>query len=137
MYYVSNSAENAKAVKEAFEKPCEEPDIIPLPKGYACKAVHPDTGELVEYAKLKESSRGKQWQNACSNEIGRLAQGNGRVQGTNTLFFIRREEIPKGRKAVYMRLVVADRPGKSEPERVRFTAGGGSNRVPSRCKHQN
>ena len=95
-YYVANSAEIAKAVKEAFEKPCEEPDIIPLPKGYAYKAVHPDTGELVEYEKLKDSSRGNQWQQACSNEIGRLAQGNGKVEGTNTLFFIGREEIPKG-----------------------------------------
>ena len=58
-YYVTNSVQIAEAVKEAFEKPCEEPDIIPLPKGYAYKAVHPDTGELVEYSKLKDSSRGK------------------------------------------------------------------------------
>jgi hypothetical protein len=33
-------------------------------------------------------------------------------------------DVPPGRKATYLRLVVADRPGKENPRRVRFTVGG-------------
>jgi len=131
-YYVANSATVASAVHQTCQaetlktenKLQPQTESLPPPKGYAYKAIHPDTGELEEYHKLKDSSRGKNWIQSCSNEIGRLAQGNGRVSGTNTLFFIRYNQIPKDRKAVYMRLVIADRPGKTEPERVRFTAGG-------------
>ena len=33
-------------------------------------------------------------------------------------------DVPPGRKATYLRLVVADRPGKENPHRVHFTVGG-------------
>lgn len=40
------------------------------------------------------------------------------------MHFIRFDQIPTGRKATYLRLVVADRPMKANPRRVRFTVGG-------------
>ena len=51
-----------------------------------------------------------------SNEIGRLAQGNSRVQGTNTIFFITYENIPINRRKdiTYARIVVDHRPQKQE-----------------------
>ena len=49
-----------------------------------------------------------------SNEIGRLAQGNKNVKGTNTMFFLPFEEIPINRKKdiTYARIVVDYRPQK-------------------------
>jgi hypothetical protein len=44
--------------------------------------------------------------------------------GTNTLFFIHRDQVPKQKRATYIRVVCADRPEKSNTRRVRWTAGG-------------
>ena len=47
--------------------------------------------QLINHPKL-----GEQWQTSSANEFGRLAQGiGGRVKGTNTIFFIRKEDIPE------------------------------------------
>ena len=47
-----------------------------------------------------------------SNEIRRLTQGNSRVQGTNTMFFITYNSIPQNRRkdVTYARIVVDYRP---------------------------
>lgn len=89
-------------------------------------AVHPDTGRSVEYPALLKSSDGKHWEESNCEEIGRLAQGyHPKIpQGTNTLHFIRFSQVPKDRKVTYLRIVVADRPQKSNPRRVRWTVGG-------------
>lgn len=92
----------------------------------ANKAINPDTGKLAEYGVLLKSSDGKHWEESCCEEIGRLAQGYlpNIPEGTDTMHFIRFDQIPKNRKATYLRLVVADRPTKANPRRVRFTVGG-------------
>ena len=89
-------------------------------------AVHPDTGRSVEYPALLKSSDGKHWEESNCEEIGRLAQGYlpNIPQGTNTLHFIRFDQVPKDRKVTYLRVVVADRPMKTNPRRVRWTVGG-------------
>jgi hypothetical protein len=45
-------------------------------------------------------------------------------QGTETLWFINRNEIPKHKKPTNVNVVCADRPEKSNARRVRWTAGG-------------
>ena len=92
----------------------------------ANKAINPDTGKLAEYSTLIKSSDGDHWEESNCEEIGRLAQGYPPAvpKGTDTIHFIRFDQIPKGRKATYLRLVVADRPMKANPRRVRFTVGG-------------
>ena len=60
-------------------------------------------------------------------ELGRLAQGYGDTEGTNTVFFMTHEEIkriPKDRTVTYTRIVVDYRPQKDDPNRVRITVGG-------------
>ena len=61
-------------------------------------------------------------------EMGRCFQGLGpnskMTKGTDTCFFINVKDLPKDRKATYLRIVVADRPEKDNPRRVRFTVGG-------------
>ena len=44
--------------------------------------------------------------------------------GTNTIYFIHPDQMPKGRTAAYIRFVCADRPEKINPKRVRITIGG-------------
>ncbi len=92
----------------------------------ANKAINPDTGKLSEYSTLLKSSDGVHWEESCCEEVGRLAQGYPPAvpKGTDTIHFIRFDQIPAGRKATYLRLVVADRPMKANPRRVRFTVGG-------------
>ena len=109
----------------ANQKSIQPPDTF-MPKGYALKVTHPDTGEQVEYNQLKTSSEGKEWMESCSDEIGRLAQGNSRVKGTNTIHFITYDKIPEERRrdVTYARLVVALRPNKAVEKRCRLTAGG-------------
>ncbi len=64
---------------------------------------------------------------ASGNEIGRLAQGMpGHVEGTNTIFFITKDQIPQNRfrDVTYGKFVVDYRENKEEKERVRLTVGG-------------
>ena len=56
--------------------------------------------------------------------MARLAQGLGDIKGTDTIHFIRRDQVPKGRVATYGRIVVDYRPHKEEKHRTRLTVGG-------------
>jgi hypothetical protein len=91
-------------------------------------AVNPDTGGIAEYRELSTCSDGALWQASNADEIGRMFQGLGPTsympEGTNTLFFIDKKDIPKHKKPTYVRVVCADRPEKPNPKRVRWTAGG-------------
>lgn len=95
-------------------------------EGMIMKALNPDTKELADYKELRQSSDGTYWQNSCSDEIGRLAQGRLPTMptGTDTMRFIPRSAIPEGRAVTYLRIVCDDRPQKADPRRVRFTVGG-------------
>jgi hypothetical protein len=89
-------------------------------------AFNPDTGQIAEYRELQNCSEGEFWRASCADEFGRLCQGHGKnmPHGTEPMFFIRRDQIPKHKKPTYMRIVAAYRPEKSQPHRVRFTCGG-------------
>jgi hypothetical protein len=59
-----------------------------------------DTGEYLNYRQLMRSPKHRRiWNISSANEFGRLAQGlkDGRVTGTNTIFFIPKELVPKDR----------------------------------------
>lgn len=92
----------------------------------ANKAIHPDTGELAEYSKLRTSSMGSEWEAAAADEFGRLAQGNlpHMPTGTDTIHFIHVSQLPKGRIATYAKFVSADKPNKANIYRIRLTVGG-------------
>jgi hypothetical protein len=68
------------------------------------------------------------WEKSASNELGRLCQGlsDRRVKGTNTLFFIKKDAVPKERRQdiTYGNFVCELRPNKAETHRTRLTAGG-------------
>jgi len=100
-------------------------------------AVNPDTQQIADYRELSQCSDGKWWMQSNREEIGRLCSGLGKDSemptGTETMHFIDIKDIPKGRKATYLRIVCADRPEKSNPRRVRWTVGGDRIDYPGDC----
>jgi hypothetical protein len=61
---------------------------------------------------------------STENESGRLAQGLKRgVKGMNTIKFIRRKDVPTGRKATYGSFVVDIKAHKEETERTHLKVG--------------
>jgi hypothetical protein len=108
------------------EPPDPSPEPAPMPHGFAHSVVHPVTGVSQEYRHLINGEDRAIWLKGASNEVHRLAQGTGinMPKGTNTMHFIHHNEKPKDRRATYLRVVVAHKPHKSEPNRVRFTCGG-------------
>ena len=88
----------------------------------------PITGDSFEYTQLIKGPNKKVWFNAAANEFGRLANGLGpnssMPTGTNTIRFIKHDDLPAGRKATYSRFVAAEKQNKAEKFRVRLTVGG-------------
>ena len=70
------------------------------------------------------------WLRSGESEFGRLFQGfePNDIEGKDVLEWIKRSEVPKGKKVTYPRTTIADRPekemGGGERFRTRITAGG-------------
>jgi hypothetical protein len=78
----------------------------------------PETGKSLKHKELITKLRYKiKWMRSTANEIDRL-------YNTNTIRFIRRSDIPKGRKVTYGSFVVDIKYHKEEKERTRLTVGG-------------
>jgi hypothetical protein len=92
----------------------------------------PEKVKLPPLRKLLQGKDGLIWNYSNANEFGRLLpRGVGksrppseRIEGTSTMFPIRKSQIPTGRRATYARFVPDIRPQKAEKFRVRLTAGG-------------
>jgi hypothetical protein len=99
---------------------------------YAHAVIDTVTGKSCEYRHLisgKVNGHSKDdWEKSFANELGRLAQGVGTrmASGTNTIAFIKKENVPADRIPTYGRIVVSVRPQKTEPYRTRLTVGGDS-----------
>ena len=57
--------------------------------------------------------------------IGMKQDGKSQVQGCDTFHFIRKNQVPKGKKVTYARFCCDIRPQKEEKNRTRMTVGGG------------
>ena len=103
----------------------QSPTLSPSSES-AFTATHPDTGAAAEYNDLLNSSKAAAWEAATADELGRLASGNlpHMTEGTETIHFIYVHQLPKGKKATYVKMVVVDKPNREIKERVRMTAGG-------------
>jgi hypothetical protein len=78
----------------------------------------PETGKSLKHQELITELKYKiKWMRSTANEISRL-------HITNTIRFIRRSDIPKGRKVTYGSFVVDIKDHKEEKERTRLTVGG-------------
>jgi hypothetical protein len=91
--------------------------FIILPE-MANAVICPETGKSLKHQELITKLRYKiKWMRSTANEINRL-------YNTNTIRFIRRSNIPKGRKLTYGSFVVDIKDHREEKERTRLTLGG-------------
>ena len=95
---------------------------------YANEVFDEDSGKLMKYRQLITHPKYKEvWMHSSANEFGRLAQGvGGRIQGTNTIYFIHKHQVPSDRwkDITYAKFVCELKPNKAEIHRTRLTVGG-------------
>jgi hypothetical protein len=89
--------------------------------------INEETGNTLEYCQLiKISKYWGVWTCSFVNELGQLFQGICKHKGTNTRFFIKKLDVPKGRTYMYGHIVCNYCPQKDEPHRTWLTMGGDS-----------
>ena len=80
------------------------------------------SGEYLKYRQLMRDPKYKEtWSQSAANEFGRLAQGvGGRFKGTNTIFFIHKNQVPHERMkdVMYGSFSCDYKPNKVEKERT-------------------
>jgi hypothetical protein len=121
-----HAAHRAQTLRPRIFRSLAFPPRQTIPKYMANSVINEETGANLEYRHLiNDASTFTVWNEATANEFGRFAQGVGnRIDGSNTIFFIPRQAVPKGKNVTYGRFVVDIRPHKSEVYRVRLTVGG-------------
>jgi hypothetical protein len=74
----------------------------PNPTPVANTVINEDTGASLEYRRLiQNETTFPVWNKEAANECGQLAQGFGyRIEGSNTIFFIPRNAVPKEKKSL-------------------------------------
>jgi hypothetical protein len=110
-------AVSAQPKTQYMKKPSDNTAVILLPE-MANAVICPVTGKSLKHQELITKLRYKiKWMRSTANEINRL-------YNTHTIRFIRRSDIPKGRKVTYGSFVVNIKDHKEEKERTRLTVGG-------------
>jgi hypothetical protein len=108
---------SAQPKTQYTKKPSENTKVILLSE-MANAVICPETGKSLKHQELITKLRYKiKWMRSTANEINRL-------YNTNTIRFIRRSDIPKGREVTYGSFVVDIKDHKEEKERTRLTVGG-------------
>ena len=75
-------------------------------------------GKAMSIDTLLKSENAIIWENALSNELGRLVQGINSIIGNDALDFILKSDVPKNKIVTYARMVCEIRPFKNEQFRV-------------------
>jgi hypothetical protein len=111
-FSISTHPENQTSKTSIISK-----QVIILPEmGNA--VICPETGKSLKHQELITKLRyNRKWMRSKTNEINRL-------YNTNTIQFIRRSNIPKGRKVTYRSFAVDIKDHKEEKERTILTVGG-------------
>jgi hypothetical protein len=113
----ANHCFSISAQTKYTHKPSANTDVIILPE-MANAVICPETGKSLKHQELIAKLKYKiKWMRSTANEINRL-------YNTNTIRFIHRSDIPKGRKVTYGSFVVDIKDHKEEKERTRLTIGG-------------
>ncbi len=118
--------------KPTFKILAKQLSTCKIPMTWFCEmanSVLGEKGELLKYRHLIGNPKTKAvWAHSYGNKIGRLAQGMpGRNAGTNTIFFIRRDQVLHNRMkdTTYGLITCLVYPEKNDkPNRTRLVAGG-------------
>jgi len=80
--------------------PTDDTEALPQENHWhwASNVMDPDTGKSLPYRHLiTDPATAPLWNRSSADEFGRLAQGvRDRVKGTDTIFFIKKDQVPKG-----------------------------------------
>eukprot|EP00957_Ditylum_brightwellii_P025374 1919455-Ditylum_brightwellii.AAC.1 len=69
---------------------------------FAGAIIDPKMGHQLQYKDLIQEEKYQEgWIKAFKKELDQLAQGKCGYNRTNTIFFIKKEDMPKGRTATY------------------------------------
>jgi rRNA processing protein Gar1 len=83
------------------------------------------TGNVLEYYNLIESKSHRTiWQHSFANKLGRLFQEIRNIKGTDTCFFICKQQMPQHKQATYRRICCNYCPQKDEPYCTQLTVSG-------------
>ena len=98
---------------------------------WSCPVYRPETGHNQSLDALLRGQQSLTCTTSLTNEIGRLTQGIGKnipahkfFEGTNTLNFVKRRQVPCYAKVTYANFVCNIKTQKSESHRTRLTVGG-------------
>jgi hypothetical protein len=92
--------------------------------------INESTGEAYKYKQLITGTitghTKATWSTSFPNKIGRLALGIGSrlSKGTNTIFFVKKSQVPAYRKVTYGRIVCLFCPQEEETHSTRLSVGG-------------
>ena len=86
--------------------------------------IDPETGATLSLKQLLCGNNKMTWMESHSYEWARLTQGNGRVKGAGTCFFVEWKTKPKHITPTYLRPVCDIRPQKEKTHRIRIAVGG-------------
>jgi hypothetical protein len=113
----SNRCFSISANNKSNHPSTQKTEIVILPE-MVNAVICPETGKSLKHQELITKLRYKiKWMRSTANEINRL-------YNMNTIRFIRRSDITKGRKVTYGSFVVDIKDHKEEKERTRLTVGG-------------
>ncbi|KAL7426973.1 hypothetical protein ACHAXH_000515 [Discostella pseudostelligera] len=126
----SQAALNTVAIQQLHPVPNNH--TIPWTCEHFCAPViHPITGKsITNYKKLAADPVMRDtWARAFGKEFGNLALGDNatKTPGTDSIFVLMHDQIrqiPRDHTITYTQIVVDYRPQKTDPNRVRLTAGG-------------
>ncbi len=111
--------------KRRTQRPSKPPNWM---RNYVSNFFDAETGKILKYRQLLTNPKYKTvWSTSSANEFGRLAQGiGGRVKGTNTIFFVTKQQVPKDRMkdVTYVKFVCELKPNKEEVYQTRMAVGG-------------
>ncbi len=81
--------------------------------------INKETSNLLEYCQLiKIAKYWDIWTLSFTHELGQLFQGICKHKGTDTCFFIKKSDVPKGCMYTYGRILCNYHPQKDEPHRT-------------------
>ena len=95
--------------------------LAPVTYQFLIDIINPPS--LLKYKHLIKTKDKAIWELGMCNELGCLSQGYKSIKGRNTIFFIDKAKVPKGKRVTYARIVCTIRPQKAETYRVRLTTG--------------
>ncbi len=87
--------------------------------------INKEIGNTLKYCQLiKIPKYWDIWTCSFANELGRLFHGICKHKGTDTCFFIKKLDVPKGRTYTYGHIVCNCHPQNDEPHRICLIVGG-------------